>query len=215
MRRQDQVLLELRAYLVLTPEISKEQLLDFVKAIKCPSFNANVKIENIFYSIATAGGTRQFKNPIEFELITIETNPKIIDLKKLSTIYSPNKEEYLSTSPIANASIIFGLPPFLKVQVESYQIGSPKNNGPKKGGIQSWLLQGLNDINTFSKTIDQVSNDKQLDDECKIVKYQASNPNAGFFRYLRLQNTGVNHLGNQQLILRDFDISGKLIISKE
>jgi len=215
MRHQDQVLLEMRAYLVLTPSIGKDRLIEFIESIKTPSLKTNMGIQNIFYTIATAGGTRSFINPAEYGLVTVDAIPKISDAKKLFSLFSQDPNDFLSTSPQQNTSFTVGLPPFLKVQVESYTLGTPAQPGNKKGGLQGWLLQGSNDPNVFTKTIDQVNGDKQLEDEKKLATYSVSNPNAGFFRYIRLTSTSQNHLGNLQIIARGFDVSGLLIIAKE
>ena len=216
MRLHDQVLLQLRAFLVVTPEITKDQLITFVKAVQIPSQVPSLTVENIIHKLATAGGAREFKNPVTAGLITIDNYPKD-RTNTLYKIFEPNPEEYYLSSPQAQSSVTISLPPFLKVQIEKYQIGTPKVNQTKKGGIQSWVLEVTDDptASSWKKQIATVQNDQQLAKENVTVTYEADNKEAGFYRHIRLVSTSQSHIGNLSLVLRDFDITGKLIISKD
>ena len=216
MRLHDQVLLQLRAFLVVTPEITKDQLITFVKAVQIPSQVPSLTVENVIHKLATAGGAREFKNPVVAGLITIDNFPKE-RTNTLYKIFEPNPEEYYLSSPQQQPSITISLPPFLKIQIEKYQIGTPKVNQTKKGGLQSWVLEVTDDpsASTWKKQIATVQNDQQLAKENVTVTYEADNKEAGFYRHIRLVSTSQSHAGNLSMVLRDFDITGKLIISKD
>lgn len=215
MRLHDQVLLELRAFLVLTPEVSKDLLVQFVKATKMPSAPPSLVINNVFEALATAGGTRDFHNPVKHGLISVTSDPAAPNPESYENIFSKDMTVFYNSTPVQNASIVFALPPFLRIQLESYQIGTPKQSGAKKGGLQGWVIEVSNNPTQFTTQVAQVAGDEQLNGSEKLVTYKVDNPTAGFFRYIKLTNAAQNHLGNLSLILKNFDISGKLIIAKE
>lgn len=217
MRLQDQVLLELRAFLVVTPEITKDMLLSFVKAVKVPSQVPSLTVENVINKLATAGGARKFRNPIEFGLIQADNSQKDGKVSDLYKIFDPDPYQYYSSAPTSQSAVIFTLPPFLKIQIEKYQIGTPKTKMAKKGGIQSWVLEVTDDptLLNWKKQIAQVQNDTKLMTENTTVTFDVDDPKAGFYRHIRLMSTGQSHLGNLSMVLKNFDITGKLIIAKD
>lgn len=217
MRLQDQVLLELRAFLVVTPEITKDMLITFVKAAKIPSQVPSLTVENVINKLATAGGAREFKNPVTAGLIQIENSPKDSRAADLYKIFDPDPKNYYLSSPQQQSAIIITLPPFLKIQIEKYQIGTPKGSSSKKGGLQSWVLEVTDDItaSNWKKQIAQVQNNTQLMTDNTTVTFDVDDPKAGFYRHIRLMSTGQSHLGNLSMVLKNFDITGKLIISKD
>lgn len=216
MRQQNQVLLSLRAFLVMTPTISKEQLMDFTRAIKSPSNEPDLTVENIIYQIATAGGTRAPVNPVEQELITCQCKSEVPD-HDIAKLFTYKKGDFYWSNSVQGEYIIVSLPPFLKAQVSSYVLGSPPRSEGKKaeGGIMSWQLQGSNDGKNFV-SIDLVNNDKGLQTGGVEAKYEIADPaKAGYFSHFKLLNTGLNHQSNLSLYLSKFDISGKLLICKQ
>ena len=217
MRLHDQVLLQLRAFLVVTPEITKDQLITFVKAVQIPSQVPSLTVENVIYKLATAGGAREFKNPITYGLITAETHPKDPNkANELYKIYGPDPTDHYLSSPQQQSAVIISLPPFLKIQIEKYQIGTPKSQSTsgKKGGLQSWVLEVSDDMTNY-KQIATVQNNTDLAQENITHTFDADDKTAGFYRHIRLMSTSQSHLGNLSLVLKNFDITGKLIIAKD
>ena len=96
-------------------------------------------------------------------------------------------------------------------------LSSNKTTTTKKGGLQSWVLEVTDDItaSNWKKQIAQVQNNTQLMAENTTVTFDVDDPKAGFYRYIRLMSTGQSHLGNLSMVLKNFDITGKLIISKD
>lgn len=210
-RLHDQVLLQLRAYLVVTPEITKEMLVNFVKAVQQPSEVPNITVDKIISLLATAGGTRPFVNPITQGLIKVSgTKPNV--QSSYASVYDEDKDKHFSSLPEDKAHIIFELPPFLKAQVTKYYVGCSQ----KLNGICNWSFEGTNDERlTDWKSIDTRKSDTKLARDCKLAEYEITNPESfEFYRFFRIMIFDITHNQNKQLVLRDFDISGKLIISK-
>jgi hypothetical protein len=74
MRRQDEILLKLRAYLVVTPTITKDQLLEFTQSVRNPSRQPDLIVTDIIRRLATAGGTRAAVNPYTEKLISAQVS---------------------------------------------------------------------------------------------------------------------------------------------
>ena len=213
MREQDRVLLELRANLVLTPEISKQRLLEFYEASRCPSHEPNLEVKNIIYSLATAAGTREYYNPIKYQLITYKINTDVERFQKsFVDLFENEPGHYYLSSPHQDEYFIITLPPFLKVQITSYTIGAPPQlNQKAQGGIQSWHLQGSNDEVNWT-SIDIQNEDQHLLLPDSVHEYTVMEPK-GFFRSFKLTNLRPNHQGTLSIIIGKFDINGKLLIS--
>ena len=215
MREQDRILLALRANLVITPEITKQRLLEFYEAARCPSHQPDLDVKNIIYLLATAGGTREYYNPIKYQLITYKISTDVERFQKsFEDLFESGPGHYYLSSPHQDEYFIISLPSFLKVQLSSYTLGAPPRLPQKaQGGIQSWHLQGSNDEINWT-TIDIQHEDPNLLLPDAVHEYPISEPK-GFFRSYKLTNMRPNHQGNLSIILGKFDINGQLLISKE
>ena len=224
--QQDQVLLNLRAQLIFTPEISKDRLAELAEAVKLPSMECDFVVEDIIYKLATHGG--QLATP-EMPINTEAPEKGLIgfDCMKssakekfpITNLFDFRKDTYYSSPPRDNAYVLIMLPPFLKANLTSYKLGAPPKikDQTLQGGIKSWVLIGSNDLeeikgsNAF--TIDSVSSDLFLEKPETVHVYNVKPSN--YFRYFKLVMTGPNHVNNKSIILSSFDISGKLIISRD
>lgn len=221
MRQQDQLLLQLRANLVLTPEIPKERLVEFATAVRRPSTDINLQIENVIEKISTAGGTRKYMNPMTNGLISVESlSDSSKHENKLNMLFEEGIENYFVSASQQGQWIIIGLPPFLRLQVTSYTLGAPPEKAGirAKGGLASWHLQGSNDKEQFSTTIDNINDNKDLAEGGAIHTFNVPikpNQPAEFFRYFKLTQTGTNHQLNGSIYLSKIDFSGNLIISRD
>lgn len=220
MRQQDTLLLELRAHLVLTPELTKERLQEFTQAIACPSNEPNIVIKNVIYSLATAGGTRPPVNPLKCGLISCTWASEISEHKveDIFSFDSSSQGKYYMSNAAQGQFLTISLPPFLRLQLTEYTLGAPPKDPQKKaeGGINSWQLQGSNDLKNFQVTLDLQSENKDLKAPNSEHTFVIDEPEKKeFFRHFKLVQTGQNHQGNLSLYLSKFDLSGKLIIHKE
>lgn len=112
-----------------------------------------------------------------------------------------------------NTHLVFGLPDFLRARVTSYQLGSPTDSY----GMKSWVLYGSNTLENLEKDIiDEVNDDDNLKSPNVIATYNVktntySEPNEKFYRYFILRCV-KNHANQPHIILRNFDISGFVLI---
>ncbi|KAH0787361.1 hypothetical protein GPJ56_008713 [Histomonas meleagridis] len=216
-RRQDELLLQLRANLVLTPTLFKEQLLKYISAIASPSTQneSDLIVENIIEKIATSGGSQEYLNPLQYNLIFAEaSNPSSKKEFDILNLFDFKETSYFVSSPSQNTSIIIGLPHFLKVKLTSYTLwGPPKLNQKAQGGPSSWALYGSNDKSNFKINLDTQASNKDLEREDAVATFKVSDP--GYYRYFKFVMTGTNHINNLSIYLKRFDISGILIISKQ
>jgi hypothetical protein len=217
MRRQDEVLLKLRAYLVVTPTITKDQLLDFTQAVRNPSREPTLIVTDVFRRLATAGDTRDPVNPLIEKLITASASSELPD-HKLSDLFSFDPDKFFVTQSSGSQWFIVSLPPFLKIQATAYKLRAPPKDASKKaqGGIASWHLQASDDIKNFNVTIDHQTESKQLQTGGAEAVFQVPpENNVGFFRHFKLTHSGANHQGNNSILLAAFDLTGELIICRE
>lgn len=217
MRRQDEVLLELRAHLVVTPTISKDQLLTFIQAVRNPSLEPDLIVSDIIRQLATAGGTRAAVNPLTEKLITATASSELSE-HKLADLFSFDPEKYFLTQSSGQQSFIVSLPPFLKVQLTAYKLRAPPKDANKRaqGGIQSWHLQASDDVKVFNVTLDLQTDNKDLQSAGAEKVFPIAQPGSfGFFRHFKLTQDAPNHQGNNSILLAEFDITGKLIICRE
>lgn len=222
MHRQDQLLLQIRAYLLFHPELSPEMVAEIAKTIQNPSLTIDLTVENIIYNIATSGGSREFVNPYDQRLITVVQSSELGQKKYPVSNLFDNKADTFFLSPASNNFfIIISLPPFLKASITSYTMTAPPprdNFQNSTGGPSNWVLQGLSkpDDETSAFLIDQQINNQDLakPSSKKTFDVQQSNP-PRYFRHFKLMNTGNNHQSNLSLALSLFDITGLVIISNE
>lgn len=214
-RCQDELLLKLRANLVLNPKISKEQLHKYIRSIAAPS-SQNEKeliVENVFEKIGSAGGTRAYLNPLQYNLVYAETSDKASkSLHCLSMLFDMNEKTYFSSDPVKGASFTVVLPHFLKVKMSSYTLWSPNTGKENSGGPSNWVIYGSDNPKDFRDI---------LDSQCGNNDLIASNANKTFpvntehfYRCFKFVLTGTNHLNNLTIHLQRFDLSGTLIINK-
>ena len=211
---QNEKFMKIRSFLILTPQISAEQINNFMFSLNSPSIPITVDIKDIFYSFGTASGTQQYISPLP-DIFNVKGR-NIIDYEPKSTnepkgiqcAFDENKNTYFSSS----SHIIFIFPEFLKVCVKSYKIGSPIDCP----GIQGWSLEGCEDETKYMqknwKEIALESKNISLSEKNKICEFPAKKSTDVFFRYLRLTNNEQNFNRNNQLLFSKFDISGELLI---
>jgi hypothetical protein len=223
MRRQNEILLELRAHLVVTPTIPKERLLEFTRAVRNPSQEPDLVVEDIIYSLATAGGTREPVNPLTEGLISAAASSELQDQShRLPELFNFKRAPgqpapYYMSNSTAGQWITISLPPFLKAQVVSYKLKAPPRVEGKKaqGGISSWNLQASDDLKNFQVTLDIQTENKDLQNVDAVAVFPVRSDQKGFYRHFRLTNAGQNHQNNLSIFLAGFDITGKLIICRE
>jgi hypothetical protein len=216
-RRQDEILLKLRAYLVVTPTITKDELLGFTQTVRNPSREPNLIVTDVFRRLATAGETREPVNPLVEKLITASASSELPD-HKLADLFSFNPEKFFVTQSTGSQWFIVSLPPFLKIQVTAYKLKAPPKESSKRaqGGISSWHLQASDDIKTFSVTVDLQTENKVLQAGGSEGVFQVPRENnIGFYRHFKLDHRGANHQGNNSILLAGFDLTGELIICRE
>ena len=220
MHQQDQLIMEIRGYLVYHPNISKERLVEFSRAIQKPSVPIDLVTDNIIMRIATTGYSKEFVNPQKNRLIFAKQDPETTakqSMHPIEHLFDNDNNTYFSSQPRNKVSIIISLPPFLKANLTAYTLRGPPEikEQTSQGGPANWVLQGLNNIDDFS---DAVLIDQQTENN------DFSKPNAektfpvekkGYFRHFRLINTDRNHQGNYSIVLSKFDISGTLIINND
>lgn len=217
MRQQDNLLLELRANLVLTPTVVKSRLEEFVAAIAKPSNHVDLTIENVIHKLATGGGVREAVNVISQGLITCVAEAAR-DRNTIEDLFSYDPEKSFLSAAKADASIIIGLPPFLRLQLTSYVLGAPpKREGVRaEGSMSGWHLQGSNDENNFTTFLDIQDGNTDLQRGASEKVFPVANSDQqGFYRYFKLTQKGTNHQGNTSIILQRIDFSGKLTIVRD
>jgi hypothetical protein len=215
MRNQDQVLLKLRANLVVTPTIEKTTLLEFTRAIRKPSQEPSLIVEDVIQKLATAGGTREPVNPKEANLITATASSETPD-HPLTHLFSVSVKEFFMSNSTQGQFIVVSLPPFLRLQLTSYRLGAPPKEENKKavGGIGSWHLEGSNDVKNFQESLDEQSENRDLMDPEAVHVFPIADSHKEFYQHFKLTNDGQNHQNNLSILLSAFDLSGVLVICK-
>lgn len=221
MHYQDELLLQIRAYLLFHPELSPEMVVEIAKTIQNPSLTIDLTIENIIYSLATSGGSRKFVNPYDMNLITVYQSSKLMQSQyPVSNLFDNNESTFFLSPPSNNFYIIISLPPFLKASITSYTMMAPPPRGNSKvsQAPSSWILQGLkqlkDDVNPY--TIDQqVNNQDLIIPSSKKTFFVNRSNKPQYFRHFKLKNDSYNHQSNLSLSLSLFDISGLLIVSND
>ena len=97
-----------------------------------------------------------------------------------------------------------------KIELESYSILSNSSND--FGQLRSWVIEVSNDESNWTK-IDDHSNDSTLKKEKFIATFKVQKENEGFYRYIRLRQTGNSwHMnGSGKLInIPKIEFYGKL-----
>lgn len=221
MRHQDELLLQIRAYLLFHPELSPEMVVEIAKTIQNPSLSFDLTVENIIYNLATSGGSREFVNPYDQHLITVFQSSELTTKQyPISNLFDNNDSTFFLSPPNPNFYIVISLPPFLKASIKSYTMVAPppRGNSQVSQAPSSWILQGLkqpnDDPNPF--TIDRQVNNQDLARPSSKKTFVVNQPaNLQYFRHFKLKNEGNNHQSNFSMSLSLFDISGILIISND
>jgi len=212
---QNENLLKIRSFLVLTPQISGEQLGKFLSSVGSPAEPFEVYLPDIFHLFGTCGGTQDYISPLpEFPQTPgrniIDYEPKENN-DTIQYAFDGRKEKFYQSY----SSITFILPKFFKVRVKSYKIGSPAVSA----GIQGWSVEGCEDQIDYNqnnwKIIAQESKNAKLRQKDQICEFNAQNFTNTPFRYIKLTNTEKNFLENKQLIFSYFDVSGELYINPQ
>ncbi|EAX92164.1 hypothetical protein TVAG_383370 [Trichomonas vaginalis G3] len=213
-RQQDDLLLQLRAFLVVTPEIAKETLTEFVKAVKNPSQVPNISVSNVIHSLSTAGGTRAAINPITEGLIGAKCSVAASIGYKLDDIYTEN-DKYFKSQPVASVAVTITLPQFLKIQMEKYTLTSPHDCK----GLRAWSIDVTNDPKeqnwTNIDTKDLELSENPFVESNKTHEFTVNKQESGFFRTIKISLLRETLNGNLSMVLKKFDFTGKLIIAKD
>jgi hypothetical protein len=214
-RHQDQILLKLRAHLVVTPAVDKPTLREFTRAIRKPSEEPPVIVEDVIHKLATAGGTRAAVNAKDANLIIATASSEIAG-HPLSHLFSPSPNEFFMSNCTQAQSIVVSLPPFLKLQLRSYKLGAPPKEEGKSvvGGISSWHIDGSNDPNNFQDLLDAQSANRDLVAAGAVHRFAVTDSHKTFYQHFRLTNDGQSHQNNLSILLSEFDLSGVLIICR-
>lgn len=230
MRRQDDLLLNLRGNLIYTPEVSKERLEQFVEMMRCPNeeCKSKLEVENILEKISTGGGLRSPEpliNPNKFDEGIIR-----FDHTKSSNEAKTNVQNLLDFNPntfyhgqgAQNSFIILGLPPFMKVKLTKYKLIAPTRlpDRTAEGGLKSWELFGSNDWEEIhSGNCHKLDTHTQVDQTLKnsgdVGIYDINSPENDYFRYFKIMSTGFNHQNTLEILLAGIDFTGNIIISRE
>lgn len=109
----------------------------------------------------------------------------------------------------------------IMIKVTHYSIQTILRN-PQSTHLKNWILEGTNAKGFTSQqvqkddpaikweTLDQRTNDTNLNGLSKIYTYEVKSSNK-FFRYIRLKTTGPNHYGNYILALRRIEFFGTIM----
>lgn len=221
MRHQDELLLQIRAYLLFHPELSPETVVEIAKTIQNPSSTIDLTVENIIHNLATSGGSREFVNPYDQQLITVFQSSELIQKTySISNLFDNDPNTFFLSPTHSNFYIVISLPPFLKASITSYTMMAPppRGNPQISDAPSSWILQGLKHPNddTNPCIIDQQVNNQDLIEPSSKKTFIVDQPKKPqYFRHFKLKNDGNNHRSNLAFSLSLFDISGLLIISND
>lgn len=231
MRRQDDLLLNLRGNLIYSPKVSKERLEQFVAMMKCPTRECknDLVVENILFKIATGGGLRSESavpliDPNNFAngIIRFDQSSAGNDAKSdVQSLLDFKKETYYHNKTNKDPYFIIGLPPFMKVRLTSYKLIAPPKLSDRtaQGGSKNWDFFGSNDwneIRTGNPTkIHSAVSDMKLHEASSEGIYNVELGDDQYFRYFKFASTGQNHQGSPEIFLSGFDISGNIIICRE
>ena len=226
MRRQDSLISNIRGKIAYSPEVSKNNLEDFVNMMRCPTENCNERlvVNDILRNIATGGGLRPIDSvslidPKDFDNGIIrfdqsssnknkpEEAPFLLDFKP---------DTYYHNVTPQNPFFILGLPPFMKAKLTSYKLFPPSvaNSGPK-----NWILYGSNDWTNIRNgnphQIDKQSNNNDLKDTNEAKEFFVNSDDNQYYRYFKFESTGENLARNNEINLGGIDFSGNIVICQE
>ena len=197
----DKTLLELRANALLSSTFDSKKLQAFIDATFTPSNKPDLIIKNIFNNMATASGTRPFVNPLVGHLISCSNREKILK-DETANLFDGNLDTSFTANPSREEFLLIRLPPFLRLKLTSYTIGSPKSSG----GLKEWTIFGTNDEVKYT-VIHQVKDDTHLSVHGVTHNYTISNPPDEFFNAFKIV-TASNHSSNLSFIASTLDFDG-------
>lgn len=221
MHKQNDVLSNIRGKLLYTGNVEVDHFKQFIEAMKCPSISCDCVVENILYQIATGGGT--LKEPAELinlndsslGLIDYDQTKSNFRNDQIKNLFDFNPETFYIGPSLENSYVTITLPPFLKVNLTSYELRGPKKmDRNEQGGIKSWKIYGFNQSEN-KVLLDAVDNNNDLSSPYSSKKFVVKNNENQYFRNFQILNSGLNHQNNQSIILSGFDISGNLIIEDD
>lgn len=231
MRRQDDLLLNLRGNLIYTPRVKKERLEQFVKMMRCPTSDCknNLIVENILYQIATGGGLRNADAVPLIDPSNLENGIIRFEHSKVSgssdsdvqNLLDFKKETYYHNRVTKDPFFIIGLPSFMKVRLTKYKLIGPPQLSDRKtqGGPKNWEFFGSNDWdeikNRNPQRIDLISNDTNLREPNAEHDYEVTQNDDQYYRYFKFVSTGMNHQGSLEIFLSGIDLTGNIIICRE
>lgn len=222
MRKQDQVLDEIRSYLFFNPSVKNTDVKNYVSSIDNPSKcnPDNFIIENIIEKLGTAGGTRSIKdnNPVKLGLIKVEATVNLSPSVRLENLFDLQEDTFLQTISAPDASIIIEFPSFMKVKLTGYtlwSIGKIKTK-QESSAPKTWVINGSNDLNlpwtTIQRVTEQDENVMLLKDFDQKATFNVPNNNE-FFHYFQFKVIS-NHSANQCIQLKRFDMNGIVLIKE-
>lgn len=231
MRRQDDVLLNIRGSVIYQPEIAMQRLQQFYDMMRCPTRQSknDLIVEDVLYKIATGGGKRSANavaliDPVKFDngIIRFYQSEVGNDIKSnVHCLLDFKKDTYYHNKTTQGPYFIIGLPSFMKVRLTSYKLTAPKytDNRTLQGGPKSWDIFGSNNWNDIKSgnpiKIQSINGDMNLRAAGSEHRYEVDLDDDQYFRYFKFQSTGQNHQTTLEIDLAGFDISGNVITCRD
>lgn len=235
MRRQDELLLNIRGNLLYQPLVKKDVLGDFFEMLRCPTpgCNNNLVVKDILRKIhASIASNGENQNNSDFSLINdkkfndgvIKFDQSQFDLRDSNNsprcLLDFKNETYYHNLSSNQAHFIIGLPPFMRVKLTSYKLRGPPKIGQrdKQGGPKSWVIDASNDwdkIKNDAVRIHAVQNDTHLKNPDDEHEFDVELEDDQYYRYFKFTLNGENHQGEFGIYLSCFDISGVIEICEE
>ena len=121
-----------------------------------------------------------------------------------------NNNYFHSRNDILNIEICFDFKDKL-VQLSNYTIKS-YDCGPNSNHLRNWVIEVSND-NIIWETADERNNDSHLNDRYVVATFSTKKL-TGFYRFVRLRQTGKNWYNQNYMIFDAFEFFGKLKFPK-
>ena len=191
------------AYLSLTPVVMRDQAIAFVDSVFRPSNSLSLDIENVIQLLATGANTREYTNPLTSGLISAETDGEIT-AHPLTHAFNNDPSQYFQSSVKQNASVTFGLPPFMKISATKYLLRGP----PREGGIRSWTLAVSEDGQHWTDVANERDRD-ELKAPGAVATFELEK-RTSMVRFFKLTNKNLNYGNYHSILLSQFDVSGEV-----
>ena len=166
-------------------------------------FEDSADTRGILYWLGTNGGTTEWCNPGERELVTVSRSSyghgKAMDV-------ADRKASWCSTSNKPNQwwKIDFGDKTAVNVAAYSLRHGWSGS----AGALRNWSLEGSNDNKRWG-TLIQHRNDATLNGKYAFATWKVDAGEA-YYRYLRVRQTGKNSAGTHALRLCGMEVYGQI-----